>query len=391
MLTPYRVSFFSKLFSTKEYEWRLFAGYKLNKVDSRPQYEGKVDFSVSYHKEKIRNMGIYNEIDNIDMYESVKEFDADIIIMVAHIGTASCRRILKWAKQNKRKVIMWTCFWEPDDIPRFKRLIRNFVINYYYKKADYHIAYSSVARQKLLNIGYPDNQISIAYNGIDVDMYEEDLAEEMPVKELFERNATNILYIGGFGKDKKVDLLIKAISECKSRSRKKINAYLIGDGPMYNECKNLVNQLHISENVKLLGRITKQLGLYIKSADCVVLPGTGGLVLNEAMLFEKPLVVSNADGSENDLLLNGYNGIKFQSGSISSLARALCEISENLSFFQENTSKISEVVTRRSNVDSMICTFLKVIKKLSNEDSDVHRLTPKLISNNPHFRVNTGI
>src|SRR5215218_10041839 len=175
MLAPYRVSFYKKLFSDNNYNWKLFAGYKSNKVDARPQYEGQVDFPVSYHKEVVRNLGIYNMIDNVGMLDSVKEFNPDFIIMFAHVGTKSFREILKWAKESNRKVIMWTCFWEPDYITGYKRLIRNFVIKSFYKKADYHITYSSEAREKLIKIGYPDAKISIAYNGVDVDLYKSDL------------------------------------------------------------------------------------------------------------------------------------------------------------------------------------------------------------------------
>ena len=63
MLAPYRVSFYTKLFACDEYEWKLFAGYKSSKVDARPQYEGEVNFPVSYHKEQVRSHIIYNRID----------------------------------------------------------------------------------------------------------------------------------------------------------------------------------------------------------------------------------------------------------------------------------------------------------------------------------------
>jgi glycosyltransferase involved in cell wall biosynthesis len=272
---------------------------------------------------------------------------------------------VSWARTHNKKVVMWTCFWEPDYITGYKRIIRNFLIRSFYRQADHHIAYSSLAKQKLLNLGYPDKQISIAYNGIDLDQYEKDTSAYMLDKEVFDHGSVNFLYVGGFGKDKKVDLLIKAIGECKAFSSRSMNAYLIGDGPLYNDYVKLVHSLGLTGHIKFLGRINAHLDAYIKSADCIVLPGTGGLILNEAMLFQKPVVVSEADGTENDLLLNGYNGIKFQTNSKASLASAMYEIAENLSFFQENAKKISEVVIKRSNVDSMITIFLRALHKLS--------------------------
>jgi glycosyltransferase involved in cell wall biosynthesis len=368
MLAPYRVSFFQKLFSCTEFEWKLFAGKKQTAKDARPQYEGAVDFEISFHDERISKRFVYNDIRYTGMHEAVASFNPDIVILFAHVGTSSFRQIVSWAKANHKKVVMWTCFWEPDYITGYKRIIRNLLIKSFYRRADHHIAYSSLAKQKLLNLGYPDKQISIAYNGIDLDQYEKAGNDYLVTSEIFDQGSVNFLYVGGFGKDKKVDLLIKAIGECKAFSSRPINAYLIGDGPLYNEYVKLVHSLGLNDNIKFLGRINAHLDAYIKSADCIVLPGTGGLILNEAMLFQKPVVVSEADGTENDLLLNGYNGIKFQSNSKASLASAMYEIAENLGFFQENAKKISEVVIKRSNVDSMITIFLRTLHKLSERE-----------------------
>ena len=82
--------------------------------------------------------------------------------------------MFKWAKGAGKKVIMWTCYWEPYYINGYKRVIRDLVIKSYYGKADFHITYSTAAREKLLKIGYPDDKILIAYNGIDVELYDTD-------------------------------------------------------------------------------------------------------------------------------------------------------------------------------------------------------------------------
>ncbi|MCU7548275.1 glycosyltransferase [Chitinophagaceae bacterium LB-8] len=324
--------------------------------------------------------------DNEGMFDAVKLFDPQIIILFAHVGTKSFRKIVDWAKGSGRKVIMWTCFWEPYYITGYKRLIRDFAINRFYNKADYHIAYSSTAKEKLVEIGYPDTQIAIAYNGIDLDLYENELGG-VNGEELFDRDSINFLYCGGMGKDKKVDLLIKAIHISHHVSHHKLNAYLIGDGPTFEECKNLVKSLGLADNVKLLGRINN-VGKYIQAADCIVLPGTGGLILNEAVLMNKPMIVSKADGTENDLLINGFNGLKFQAGNEESLANAIVEVADNLSFFSENAACVSEVVTKRSNVDMMVTTFLKAIKKVNNENISSSRRQAELYENSAYLKSN---
>jgi glycosyltransferase involved in cell wall biosynthesis len=127
-------------------------------------------------------------------------------------------------------------------------------------------------------------------------------------------------------------------------------------------------------------------GRYIKAADCIVLPGTGGLVLNEAVLFNKPFIVSDADGTENDLLINGFNGLKFLPDCKASLANALAEMAENLNYFQENAAQVRELVTKRSNVDMMVSTFLKVLNKLSHENNTSSRSASELYENSTYHK-----
>ena len=60
------------------------------------------------------------------------------------------------------------------------------------------------------------------------------------------------------------------------------------------------------------GQIVDGVGPYFDGADLLVLPGTGGLALNEAMAHGLPLVSGYGDGSADDLVQDGVNGFRLR-------------------------------------------------------------------------------
>jgi glycosyltransferase involved in cell wall biosynthesis len=69
-----------------------------------------------------------------------------------------------------------------------------------------------------------------------------------------------------------------------------------------------------------------QLGSYFAAADVFVLPSefeTWGLVVNEAMYFGLPVIVSDRVGCRHDLVIPGKTGEVFHHGDVKSLSLLL--------------------------------------------------------------------
>jgi glycosyltransferase involved in cell wall biosynthesis len=83
-------------------------------------------------------------------------------------------------------------------------------------------------------------------------------------------------------------------------------------------------------------------------ADVFVLPSTvgetWGLVVNEAMNFELPLIVSDMVGCADDLVENGKNGFTFQNENAVDLTQKMTYCIENASTLkvagQQSANKI---------------------------------------------------
>jgi glycosyltransferase involved in cell wall biosynthesis len=102
---------------------------------------------------------------------------------------------------------------------------------------------------------------------------------------------------------------------------------LVGDGPLREEVADHVHRNKIP-NVHVAGFLNQsEISKAYAVSDLLVLPSveheTWGLVVNEAMNFGIPIVVSDKVGCGRDLVRSGVNGAIFQAGSSAALADAL--------------------------------------------------------------------
>jgi len=77
-----------------------------------------------------------------------------------------------------------------------------------------------------------------------------------------------IVYIGTIRKDIALTELVKSVKLLLKRQDINIQVIVIGDGPLYDSIKNLVTELNCTQNIVLLGRISRKKALlYLKAAD----------------------------------------------------------------------------------------------------------------------------
>ena len=109
----------------------------------------------------------------------------------------------------------------------------------------------------------------------------------------------------------------------------------LGSGPQYAELKQLLEP-ELGRRFIAPGFVNQsKLGLYFKSADVFILPSTydtWGLVVNEAMHFGLPCIVSDMVGSRHDLIKPHETGFVFNHKSSDDLASCMSRYldSENL-------------------------------------------------------------
>jgi glycosyltransferase involved in cell wall biosynthesis len=104
------------------------------------------------------------------------------------------------------------------------------------------------------------------------------------------------------------------------------------------------------------------LGRCFLAADLFVLPGTGGLALQEAMLYGKPVAAAEADGSQKDLIRDGENGWLLPPGNDEALLRTLREALTNPDRLVGMGRASRRIVRRTATMEKMIDGFLQAMR-----------------------------
>ena len=142
-----------------------------------------------------------------------------------------------------------------------------------------------------------------------------------------EANLPVVLYTGKLIERKRPFDLLTAFQRLQRRLP--CSLALVGDGALRPRLQQLASEQGIP-NVHFLGfRNQSEIGQFYALADVFVLPSSSepwGLVLNEALCFGLPAVVSDQVGAALDLIEPGGNGYRFPCGDIESLAFHLEQI-----------------------------------------------------------------
>lgn len=125
----------------------------------------------------------------------------------------------------------------------------------------------------------------------------------------FKENVVNLLSIGRLAEQKGFDIAIDTAKELKKRGII-FKWYIIGNGPLENALKNQIHKLDVSDVIELLG-VRENPYPYLLNCDVVVQPSRWegkSVVLDEAKILSKPIVVTNYD-TVKDQILDGQEGI----------------------------------------------------------------------------------
>lgn len=134
------------------------------------------------------------------------------------------------------------------------------------------------------------------------------------------QEATNtpkrFIYVGRLAKEKNLDTLLKAFSQLQKElvSARDWELLLVGTGPEKEALQALAHQLD-STGIRFAGGVPwYEVPSYLAQAHVAILPSYSepwGLVVNEAMICELPVIVSEKCGCAKDLVQNGQNGFTF--------------------------------------------------------------------------------
>ena len=373
IVPPYRKTFYEKLCGDSRYAWCVLHGFS-QKEDGRPAYSGPLAVPEEYVENAEQRIGPYTLRWQQGVLKGIRRYDPHLLVLLGISGTLSNWLLIAWAKLHGRKIIIWACGWEPQRRGSFAARLKHLFARVYFSLADRCLLYSTKGLRYVADLGVPRDLLAVCYNGIEIDhLLDGKLTIQQEAEELRRSMApeahTVFLYVGGMIQEKRVDLLLEAFAPIEKDHPGTV-LWLVGDGPDREKFENHCRLLNIS-NARFLGRIVGKVDKYFAAADFLVLPGLGGLAFNQAMFWGTPCISSEADGTEDDLVIDGLTGRRFAAGSRDSLE---CAIRDCIAIDEPTREAwgihCRELIVGRSNVTTMVKVFHDSIDELLSSGKD---------------------
>lgn len=239
------------------------------------------------------------------------------------------------AKLMGIKVVLAVDSTESDNPNKwYAELIKKIIVFF----ADGFFCYGKKSADYMLKLGAPEKKILMRRNSVNNNLVAEIHTKYKASKEFEEERKkypTNIfIFVGRFLDIKNLYRLIESFKNLSNA--KDWGLILVGDGPLK---KDILTKYGNLKGLSILPPqewhgVPKKLAL----ADILILPSYSepwGLVTNEAMVCQMPVIVSEQAGSSADLVKNNENGFTFD-------AYADNELKDCMQFFVNMPEKISE-------------------------------------------------
>jgi glycosyltransferase involved in cell wall biosynthesis len=277
----------------------------------------------------------------------------DVLILEANPRYLSNRKAIGWMKARQKPVIGWGLGATP--ATGLLAPIRRAARRSYYAPFDAMIAYSRQGAEQFAAYGLPPEALFVALNSV------APAPADLPTRPPLKNRPVRILFVGRLQPRKRVDLLLRA---CQALQQK-VELRLVGDGPARDTWEQLANRAF--PPAEFTGALTGQdLDRQYQWADVFVLPGTGGLAVQEAMAHGLPVIVAQGDGTQRDLV-NANTGWLVDPGDLDSLNSALQTALNQPERLAEMGRAAHQFVTQHANIDAMVGVFVQALQYVRGE------------------------
>ena len=292
-----------------------------------------------------------------------KKYD---VYMVGQIGVQSVAGAfftLLVAGLRRKPLVLWTDYIETEHYiktKKIKKMIGDFIRRNFIKHCAAAIGFGSYTENYLRKIGGDRLRV---FNVVQV--VPEVCTQEITDigREKKNNDKVVLLYLGYLRKGKGVDFLIRVF---KRLGRSDALLMIAGSG---EEERNLRHLARGSDLIRFVGyKADEEKARCYAEADIFVMPtphDTWGLVVNEAMYYGLPVVVTDAAGASE---LISDNGIVIESGNDRMLQKALTRLIED-SNLRKKMGEKSKIYIGRYGVEYAASSFMRVIRHVNEKDA----------------------
>jgi len=287
----------------------------------------------------------------------LQEWQPDILIAEANPRNFSTRFGASWMRALGRPVLGWGL-----GAPQIRKpapggggrldAVRQPGRQRFMSMFDAMIAYSQRGAQEYRALGFPPERVFIAPNAVAPRP-----TNPPPERPAEFREHPKIVFVGRLQARKRLDILLRACATLPPALKPRL--WIIGDGPARAELQRLAEEIY--PQTEFLGALHgSKLESYFRQADLFVLPGTGGLAVQEAMSHGLPVIVAEGDGTQEDLIRPG-NGWLVPPGDTAALANTIHQALSDAGRLRQMGLESYRIVREEINIEKMVAVFVEAM------------------------------
>lgn len=368
----YQAPFFKEINLNKDIELKVFFEQK-NNLNNSGFFDKQFNRKIKWDIPLLEGYNFYYIKNLFDFCKKIKKEKPDAIL------------IFGWDSFYKRFIILFSNLFKTKIFVRsenplnqeqrkngLKQWIKKIILKVLFRRISAFLYIGEQNRKFYKSYGIPEEKLFFIPYSVDNKRLQNSYNNLKLRKQVF-RNELNIkeedvvvLFVGKFIYKKRPLHLLRAYKKVLDlhKDGNKIHLIFVGEGELRGEMEDYIDKNNLSD-VYLVGfKNQTELPEYYTMSDIFVLPSgigeTWGLVTNEAMNFELPIIISNMPGSGYDLVKEGENGYMFKLGDIDDLSSKISELVENKEK-RENFGKKSFEIINNYNYEKDVKGILKAL------------------------------
>lgn len=283
----------------------------------------------------------------------LSEWQPNVLIAEANPRYLSTPAAARWMHDRQRPVIGWGLGAPPIHGPLADPRINQRIG--FLKNFDAVIAYSQNGAQEYQAAGIPADRVFVAPNAVTPAPQ-----SAPPQRKLFDR--LSILFVGRLQSRKRIDLLLRVCASLPLELRPALT--IVGDGPERPTLQALAAEIY-PEAVFPGHKTGADLDPYFREANLFILPGTGGLAMQQAMSTALAVVVAEGDGTQSNLVTPA-NGWQIIPGDPADLERVLRLAASDLPALERMGRESFRIVHDEINIDRMADVFIQAVHRVTS-------------------------
>jgi glycosyltransferase involved in cell wall biosynthesis len=262
----------------------------------------------------------------------------DVVVLEGSMRFLTSVGLVLAKSRHRAATVWWTSLYDPT-VGRvaWPHGLKSLLLGQVLGRVEGVATYSEAAASALRGRTSPRCSVVVAPNVLDTERLAQAEAAWLDDPARMDRFARDhglfarqtVLFIGRLIPAKRLDDLLLAFQRLWSR-RPDLEPLLaiVGDGPERERMQASARTLGVAANVRWFGEIrdVREVCPFFLQSKVLLLPGSGGLAIYQALAHGVPVVAAHADGTERDFVREGKTGFLCEPGDVETIAQRVEQI-----------------------------------------------------------------